>query len=252
MNPLDPFNQVSQFTSQPNPVFEPKFLNLDHLFYKIYLFVTGGSGSVPGDGTPGGFAVRLPDWWIRFFGGGSGGEVAGAHTVNTSMFVGFIKDVLYLLIFVLITIIIYSTIRIFEIRKKEHEHLNHEIEEYAHHQKTKHAQVVVERNISRNDVWVKVLKNLESSNEGDWRMAIIDADKILDTLTDQLGLQGESLGEKLKSADRDRFKNLNQAWEAHNVRNRIAHEGTNFELTKREADRTIALYEKVFQEFGYI
>ncbi len=249
MNPLDPFNQVSQFTSQPNPVFEPKFLNLDYLFYKIYLFVTGGSG---GNMEPGSITFNAPSWWMKLFGGGGGGEVAGAHTFNMAMLTGFIKDLLYFLMLVLIAIITYSVIRIFEIRKKEHEHLHHEIAEFAHKQKQKTEIVAAEKNISRNDVWVKVLKNLDSTNEADWRVAIIDADKMLDTLTDQLGLYGETLGERLKSADRDRFKSLNEAWEAHNVRNKIAHDGSAFVLTKREADRVVALYEKVFNEFGYI
>ncbi|MFN4181457.1 MAG: hypothetical protein ACK4FA_02060 [Candidatus Paceibacteria bacterium] len=249
MNPLDPFNYVSPYTSQPNPIFEPKFINLDYVFYKWYLFFTGG-GTTGIEG--GGVTLNTPSWWTRLFGGGSGGEVAGAHTVSFVMFAGFIKDVIYFMILFLITLIIYCVIRMFEVRKKMHDHLQHEIHEYAQKQKAKELVKDAERTISRNEGWVKVLKNLESQNEGDWRMAIIDADKMLDMLTDQLNLPGENLGEKLKAADRDRFKTLDSAWSAHIVRNRVAHDGTSFTLTKREADRVIALYEEVFREFGYI
>jgi hypothetical protein len=249
MNPLDAFNQVSPYTSQPNPIFEPKFINLDYIFYKWYLFFTNGGQT---DLSNGGVTIQAPSWWVRLFGGGNGGEVAGAKTISFAMFSNFLKDVIYIMILFLIAVTIYSVIRIFEIRKREKEYTNQKIKEYAQKQNAKEETKKAIQNISRNEAWVKVVKLLQSQNEGDWRMAVIDADKMLDMLTDQLNLPGENLGEKLKAADRDRFKSLNQAWDAHNVRNRIAHEGTAFVLTKREADRVIALYEYVFQEFGYI
>jgi len=60
------------------------------------------------------------------------------------------------------------------------------------------------------------------------------------------------LGEKLKGATQDKFRNLTTAWEVHTVRNRIAHEGLAYEISQHEAKRVIALYEKIFREFGYI
>ena len=65
-----------------------------------------------------------------------------------------------------------------------------------------------------------------SDTEADWKLSIIDADEMLFLLMDQLSFKGESLGDKLKAADRDKFRNLSTAWEIHTVRNRIAHEGT--------------------------
>jgi hypothetical protein len=75
---------------------------------------------------------------------------------------------------------------------------------------------------------------------------------MLDTLLVNLNFKGENMGERLKNADRDKFKSLTQAWEVHNIRNKIAHEGTDFELSDREAKRVIAIYEGIFKEFGYI
>ena len=75
---------------------------------------------------------------------------------------------------------------------------------------------------------------------------------MLEDLTDQLNLEGDNLGERLKSVDKEKFKTLDDAWEAHLVRNKIAHEGTQFELSQHEANRIITLYENVFREFGHI
>lgn len=102
-----------------------------------------------------------------------------------------------------------------------------------------------------NEDWQKVLRALESENPADWKVAIMEADNILDKLTISMQYHGENLGERLKNAEISDFLTLEDAWEAHKVRNRIAHE-TGFVLTKREARRVISLYENVFHEFDYI
>jgi hypothetical protein len=60
------------------------------------------------------------------------------------------------------------------------------------------------------------------------------------------------VAEKLKSVDSSDMLTLDAAWEAHKVRNRIAHSGSDFELNEREAKRVIMLFESVFREFGMI
>ncbi|MEY2665686.1 MAG: hypothetical protein RLZZ480_791 [Candidatus Parcubacteria bacterium] len=95
-----------------------------------------------------------------------------------------------------------------------------------------------------------VLKHIDSDNPNDWKLAIIEADIILDDLLKQRGYAGSSLGERLKSISPTSLASLSDAWEAHKVRNRIAHEGADFVLTKRIAEETISRYRKVFNEFG--
>jgi hypothetical protein len=150
-----------------------------------------------------------------------------------------------------IAIIIYTTIRMFEIRAKEREHLHHEIKEYAHNQALKEREKQ-EGGVFKNERWKKVLDYLFSANENDWKLAVIEADSMLSDLLTQLGFKGENIGDKLKQANRDTFRSLTAAWEVHNIRNKIAHEGASFELSLHEAKRVIALYEQIFQEFGYI
>ena len=150
-----------------------------------------------------------------------------------------------------VAIIVYTTIRMFEIRAKEHKHLRHEIEEYAHHLAMKEKEAK-EKGVFKNERWKKVLDYLFSENSNDWKLAVIEADSMLFDLLTELGFKGESLGDKLKEAQKGNFRSLNTAWEAHNARNKIAHEGSSFELSLHEAKRLISLYEQIFQEFGYI
>ena len=191
----------------------PTFLNLGYVFNEIYLFFHGIYAFVSSDS----FSFRL-------------------HVFLTIFSIFFI------------IIILYCSVRMLEIRKKEHAHLHNEIHEYAH----KHAKEKEKKNNVVNERWEAVLNYLSSQNPSDWKLAVIESDSMLEDLTDLLEFQGETLGEKLKLVSKDRFKTLDDAWEAHLIRNRIAHEGLKFDLSQREAQRIVALYEKVFIEFGHI
>lgn len=164
----------------------------------------------------------------------------------------FYKMTLFFLAFFFLTIICYVIVRMFEIRKKEHNHLHHEIYEYAHHKKERERKMRETSDVSKNERWIKTLGYLFSQHNSDWKLAIIEADSMLEDLMNQMGFKGQSLGEKLKSATQESFHNLSIAWEVHTVRNRIAHESSAFELSQHEAKRLIALYEQIFRGYGYI
>ncbi len=100
--------------------------------------------------------------------------------------------------------------------------------------------------------WQTVLQYISSPNPSDWKIAVIQADTILDEMTYMAGIGGETVGERLRNADPGLFKTLSYAKEAHNIRNQIAHNGFEFEISARDARRAIKLYEEVFTEFKYI
>ena len=103
---------------------------------------------------------------------------------------------------------------------------------------------------AKNNRLQDVLLHSSSDNPNDWRLAIIEADIILDDTLKKRGYVGKSLGERLKSISNGQLESLNDAWEAHKVRNRIAHDGADFVLTKRIAEETISRYQRVLKEFG--
>ena len=172
--------------------------------------------------------------------------VFGEQIINTWNAILFFFSLFF------ISIIAYTVVRMFEIRKKEHEHLKHEIAEYAHHKAEYEKHLREEVGGSKNEHWSKTLHYLFSQHSSDWKLAIIEADTMLIGLMEQLGFRGDTLGDKLKSANQDTFPNLTIAWEVHTIRNRIAHEGLSFELSHHEAKRVIALYEEIFHGYGYI
>jgi len=105
---------------------------------------------------------------------------------------------------------------------------------------------------TENKKWKKVVEHVSSANSADWRLAILEADILLADMLEREGFVGETVGDKLKSANKATFKTLDQAWEAHKVRNSLAHEGSEFVLSQREAKRVLSLFEDVFREFHFI
>lgn len=142
--------------------------------------------------------------------------------------------------------IIYFVSKVSEIRRFEHErvygrqNLIEEIKEGL--------EIIPPK---KNQDWEKILKLIGSDNPNDWKLAIIEADKMLEVVIDTFAVPGENMGERMKNIERSDFTHLDQAWQAHKVRNQIAHEH-NFHLSQREARMAIDNFEKVFQEFDFI
>lgn len=104
----------------------------------------------------------------------------------------------------------------------------------------------------KNARWDKIVAQSNSMNPSDWRTAIIDADVMLEELLRAQSYHGDGVGEMLKSVEKSDFLTLEAAWDAHKVRNQIAHPTPDFDLTDRETKRVIAEFESVFREFKVI
>lgn len=194
------------------------FLNPEYLFQKVYEFLVG---------------VTLLPFLI------SGAE-------NLLGFLATLERISTGISLVLLTGIGYSIIRMRQIRARE-EAVFAGLAEIA----PKPAPDTIDET-KRNPKWEKVLEHIGSQNAGDWRLAILEADILLDELLDALRYRGESIGDKLKKIEASDFSTLDLAWEAHKIRNQVAHEGSEFLLSEREAKRVISLYEEVFKEFRFI
>ena len=96
--------------------------------------------------------------------------------------------------------------------------------------------------------WKEVLELSRSPNINDQKTAIINADNLLEETLRENGHSGETLGEMLKTA---KFETIQNAWTAHNIRNKIAHD-PGFILTPNETKRVIQNFSKVFSEFYYL
>ena len=137
--------------------------------------------------------------------------------------------------------ILYCAFRIITIRRIEYMRFH------------KHAHTVEAEDIPRTQLrWARVMEHATSGDEHQWRLAILEADIMLNELLDLQGYKGETMSEKMKQVNPSNFHSIDDAWEAHKVRNKVAHEGSESPLTEREKNRVIGLYKRVFEEFGFI
>jgi hypothetical protein len=104
----------------------------------------------------------------------------------------------------------------------------------------------------KNEKWERVIAHINSANSADWKLAIIEADIMLEDLLRAAGYHGDSIGDMLKAVEKSDFLTIEAAWEAHKVRNQVAHQGGDFNLNERDAKRVISLFESVFKEFKII
>ena len=101
--------------------------------------------------------------------------------------------------------------------------------------------------------WADVENLLELGRPSNFQKAVLEADKIVDFALKKMRVPGETMGDRIRSAQK-KFKNYQtyQAlWDAHKIRNRIVHE-MNSEVLNYEAKEAITKFKKVLSDLGAI
>lgn len=99
--------------------------------------------------------------------------------------------------------------------------------------------------------FLRIEQTLEKGNESSYSMAIIEGDKILDRAMLEMGVQGRTMGDRLKKIGKARFSQLNSVWHAHKLRNQIAHEH-DFKPEYRQALHALEAYKQALKDLGAI
>ncbi len=74
------------------------------------------------------------------------------------------------------------------------------------------------------------------------KLAIIEADKLLDRVLRGVGFPGETFAERLKVAEYKHPK-LKEVWDPHRLRNRLVHEES-YAISERETEKSLAIYKR--------
>ena len=92
--------------------------------------------------------------------------------------------------------------------------------------------------------WIEVRKTSQQGLMGA-KLAIMEADTLLDSGLKSMMMPGETLGERLKVACY-KYPSLRNVWWAHKLRNSMAHE-VSFQISSREAARAIDEFERALK-----
>lgn len=95
--------------------------------------------------------------------------------------------------------------------------------------------------------WLKIDQSV-SDEQNTMQFAILQADKLLDRALRERGFAGQTMGERMKSAQ-TQLSNPNSAWAAHKLRNRIAHED-NIQLSRKLTSQALNSFKKALLDLG--
>lgn len=190
------------------------FLNIEYFILRAYDFATGVTF------TPGAIPV-----WI-------------SNLTHAVLVLGMILSL------ILLVLVVYAQIRMVQ---TEHEGF-HALEE-VEHEAAAHGPEGERHEYTR---WDDIVALSTSPNESDWRRAILEADIMLSDVLRTRGFEGATVADQLRAANPFQMRTLDIAWQAHKVRNQVAHQGEALALTERDVRATIDQYKRVFEEFGAI
>jgi hypothetical protein len=97
--------------------------------------------------------------------------------------------------------------------------------------------------------WDEIKKHVQSFNEAEWKMAVIEGDKFTDDALKAGGYAGESMGERLMLIEPGQLLSLQNLWDAHKLRNLLVHDA-NYQLDHRQAVMAIEAFEQALRELG--
>ncbi len=112
--------------------------------------------------------------------------------------------------------------------------------------------IILQSNISKKQAqesWQRIEEQFYRGGESDLKVAILEADKLLNDALREAGIMGIQLGDRLKKTNVGQVPNLDELWQAHKLRNQIAHE-PNFKLKRDLAERALGIYETALKNLG--
>jgi len=88
----------------------------------------------------------------------------------------------------------------------------------------------------------------KAGNESTFALAIINADKLLDSALKKRSFKGETMGERLVSS-KNVLSKRQRVWEAHKLRNRLVHE-EDVKLDRKKTLEALKGFESALKDLG--
>lgn len=96
--------------------------------------------------------------------------------------------------------------------------------------------------------WQEIESMLDRPGEMNYKLAVMEADKLLDFILKSMSMAGKDMGERIRFAT-FKYGRLRKVWWAHVLRNQLVHEAT-FSLDRATAKRAIKTFRHALEELG--
>lgn len=98
--------------------------------------------------------------------------------------------------------------------------------------------------------FAEIEKLLTKENDSSYKLAVIEADKLLDHVLKALGFPGADMGQRLRAASY-KHEYLREVWFAHKMRNQLVHDA-NFHLTYWQAQDALKVFRNALKRLGVL
>jgi len=95
--------------------------------------------------------------------------------------------------------------------------------------------------------WMKILQRLESDLETEYKLSVIEADLLLNDVMKRLGYEGKTLSEKIDKVKPGVFVDLQSLKSADQIYQNLIYD-TSYELTRVQAKKAVAIFEKALSD----
>ncbi len=94
--------------------------------------------------------------------------------------------------------------------------------------------------------WKKITKRQNSGSEAEYKLAVIEADALLDEVLKRIGHTEETIEEKLKVTPPSELKNVEELKEIRKTRNSVVYD-PDYELTLQKTREVLKVYEEALR-----
>ncbi len=95
--------------------------------------------------------------------------------------------------------------------------------------------------------WENVQRRMETMQEAEYKLAIIEADKIFDDLLKKMSCKGNTTNDRLRCINKDMLPSIDKVKRSHKIRNKIAHD-PDFHISYSDAKNVIESYKDALKE----
>ena len=99
--------------------------------------------------------------------------------------------------------------------------------------------------------WSKILKKIKTGKEFEYKLAVIEADSMVDEMLKKSGYSGKDLKEKLQQAGLMAFINKEELLDAHKIRLELV-SNPDYQLDLGQAKKILDVYEKTLINLGLL
>ncbi len=96
----------------------------------------------------------------------------------------------------------------------------------------------------------KMIRDMSQQNSMGAKLAVMEADSLVDSALKSLSMPGQTMGERLKFAGY-KYPALQKVWWAHKLRNQLAHEAT-FQLATSQAKQALDEFERALKTLNVL